>query len=172
MATVAASSVTSPGGRRRSAYAGTVASDYQVRFEWGAAALAERDVDVVIVADHDAGPEGDAMRAAVGALVLPTTLDDADAAAQAVLDEQTRLARRASVLVVAAGDRWPDGSLRPNVADLLVAGRVVDALAACGIDFHSPHAAAACAAAVALRGATNHLVSAERTSRTRTEESE
>ena len=55
----------------------------------------------------------------------------------------------------------PDGSLRPTAADLLVAGRVVDELAELGIDFHSPACAAACAAAVALRGATETLVAAD-----------
>ena len=65
------------------------------------------------------------------------------------------------IAIVAAGERWADGSLRPSAADQLVAGRVVDALAELGIDFHSPACAIACAAAVALRGATKALVGAE-----------
>ena len=67
----------------------------------------------------------------------------------------------AAIAIVAAGDRWDDGSLRPNAADQLVAGRVVDELADLGIDFHSPACAAACAAAVALRGATEALIAAD-----------
>ncbi len=59
------------------------------------------------------------------------------------------------------GTAGHDGSLRPNAADQLVAGRVVDELADLGIDFHSPACAAACAAAVALRGATEALIAAD-----------
>ena len=142
-----------------------VSADYQIELDWGVQALRAHPADVVIVADADAGESGDALRDADAALVLAATLDTADDVAAAVLVEQERLGRRASITIAAAGDRWPDGSLRVSVADTLVAGRVVDALAERGLDFHSPQAAVACAAAVALRGATGHLVSAERASR-------
>lgn len=119
--------------------------------------------DVVVIADADGGPETQEMRALVPgtALLLEATLENADAVARAALDEQARRGERVAIAIVAAGERWPDGSLRPTATDLLVAGRVVDALAELGIDFHSPACAAACAAAVALRGATKTLVAAE-----------
>ncbi|MFC7432228.1 MULTISPECIES: hypothetical protein [unclassified Agrococcus] len=142
-----------------------MSAEYQVQLEWGAQALRAHPADVVVVADADAGETGDALRAADAGLVLAATLETADEVAELVVAQQARLGRRASVTIAAAGDRWPDGSLRVSVADTLVAGRVVDALAERGIDFHSPQAAVACAAAVALRGATSHLVRAEAAAR-------
>ena len=142
-----------------------MSADYQVQLEWGAQALRAHPADVVIVADADAGETGDALRAADAGLVLAATLESADEVAEIVLAEQERLGRRASITIAAAGDTWPDGTLRVSVADTLVAGRIVDALAERGIDFHSPQAAVACAAAEALRGATGHLVRAEQATR-------
>ncbi len=47
------------------------------------------------------------------------------------------------VAVVAAGERWPDGSLRPALEDLVCAGAVIDAVARCGRGPLSPEAEAA-----------------------------
>ncbi|SFS03468.1 hypothetical protein SAMN04487783_0752 [Agrococcus baldri] len=140
-----------------------MSAHYQVTFEWGAAGLLAAAADVIVIADADRGPETEQLlRLAPRATpVLEATLENADVVARAALDEQERRGDRVSIAVVAAGERWADGSLRPTATDLLVAGRVVDELASLGIDFHSPACAAACAAAVALRGATRTLVAAE-----------
>lgn len=144
-----------------------MSAHHQVTLEWGAAGLSAATADIVVLADADRGPEtADLLSLAPRtALVLEATLENADLIARAALDEQERRGERASVAIVAAGERWPDGSLRPTATDLLVAGRVVDELAALGIDFHSPACAAACAAAMALRGATHSLVAAEAAAR-------
>jgi 2-phosphosulfolactate phosphatase len=57
-------------------------------------------------------------------------------------------ARRTTVGVIAAGEQWPDGSLRPALEDLVGAGMILDALSG----HVSPEASAAIAAS---RAATN-----------------
>lgn len=140
-----------------------MSTHYRVTLEWGAAGMRAAVADVIVIADADGGPETAELRALAtpAALVLEATLESARATALAALDAQARLGRRASIAIVAAGERWSDGSLRPTAADQLAAGRVVDELVLLGIDFHSPACAAACAAAVALRGGTRTLVAAE-----------
>jgi hypothetical protein len=158
---------------------------YQVRFDWasaGAAAVAA-DADVVVWIDAlpADGPAGtvDAAPALAAApaesAVLAAGLTDAPAVARWILDEQVRLGRRAMIALVAAGGAvaGPVGAAagaaaaqgsgtapRFAVEDLLAAGAVVDALAASGIDYSSPEAAAACAAFTGLRGAVAHLLTA------------
>lgn len=136
---------------------------HQVTLEWGEAGMRAASADVVILADADRGAETEALLrlAPRTALVLEATTESAAAVAERAVDEQARRGERTSIAIVAAGERWADGSLRPGASDLLVAGLVVDALADRGIDFHSPACAAACAAATALRGATRALLSAE-----------
>ncbi|MDN4616264.1 2-phosphosulfolactate phosphatase [Leifsonia sp. F6_8S_P_1B] len=154
---------------------------YQVRFDWasaGAAAVAA-DADVVVWVDAlpADGPTGaveaaPALAAApAAAAVLAAGLTDAPAVARWILDEQVRLGRRAMIALVAAGGTAAGGTAaggtaadpatpRFAVEDLLAAGAVVDALAASGIDYSSPEAAAACAAFTGLRGAVAHLLTA------------
>ena len=128
-----------------------MSAHYQVTLEWGAAAMRVATADVVVLADADRGPETAELRelAPRTSVLLEATLESAAAVARAALDEQERRGDRVSIAIVAAGERWAD------------AGRVVDELAALGIDFHSPACAAACAASVALRGATKTLIAAE-----------
>ncbi|WP_246186791.1 2-phosphosulfolactate phosphatase [Microlunatus speluncae] len=54
-----------------------------------------------------------------------------------------RLASGGTLAVVAAGERWPDGSLRPAAEDLWGAGAVLAACAAAGLTGFSPEADAA-----------------------------
>jgi 2-phosphosulfolactate phosphatase len=61
-----------------------------------------------------------------------------------------RLTAGAKVAVVAAGERWPDGSLRPAVEDLWGAGAVLAALVDLGVRGLSPEAEQAAAAFVAV----------------------
>ena len=59
-----------------------------------------------------------------------------------------KLTTGSRVAVVAAGERWPDGSLRPAVEDLWGAGAVIAALVDLGISGLSPEAEQAAAAFV------------------------
>lgn len=79
--------------------------------------------------------------------------------ARRLLELQTARGERTMVAVVAAGSpvEAPEGLA---VEDLLLAGAVVDALGAVGIDATSPEAAAAAAAFQGLRGAVAHLLTA------------
>ena len=54
--------------------------------------------------------------------------------------------------MVCAGERWPDGSLRPAVEDLWGAGALVDVLVARRVADVAPEAVAAAAAFGALDG--------------------
>lgn len=143
---------------------------YQVRFEWGeeGARRITPGASVVVVADeldgHGTAAAADlaAAVAAVcpeGALVLHATESSAADAAAHALATQERRGDRAMVAIVAAGS-LDEAGYRTAVEDLLAAGAVVDALAAVGIDFSSPEAAAACAAWQGLRRATAHLLTA------------
>lgn len=140
---------------------------YQVRFDWaadGARAVAG-DADIVIWVDTlgdgaivAAAPD---LQAIPGrGAVVAAGLTNPAAVASWALAEQVRLGRRAMIAVVAAGGSTASGSTRFAVEDLLAAGAVIDALAALGIDYSSPEAAAACAAFTGLRGAVAHLLTA------------
>jgi 2-phosphosulfolactate phosphatase len=94
--------------------------------------------------------------AGTGATVIGVSLRNATAAATWA---RARLGEGA-VAVIAAGERWPDGSLRPAVEDLWGAGAFIDALGGGGL---SPEARAARAAyrevAVDLVGALGDCAS-------------
>lgn len=73
-------------------------------------------------------PNGSTICAALagrGATVVAGCLRNAEAVAAYLAEE---LARGATVAVVPAGERWPDGSLRPAVEDLWGAGAVLAGL--------------------------------------------
>jgi 2-phosphosulfolactate phosphatase len=84
-----------------------------------------------------------------GRPVVAACLRNAAAAGRLVA---ARLAAGAAVVVVPAGERWPDGSLRPAVEDLWGAGAVVAAAVAAGgpSPGASPEARAAAAAWTAV----------------------
>ncbi|GAA1379398.1 hypothetical protein GCM10009613_02000 [Pseudonocardia kongjuensis] len=86
-------------------------------------------------------PNGSAIAAAARGPVLGVSLRNRAAAADRI---RPLLERGLRITVVAAGERWPDGSLRPAVEDLWGAGALIAALPADGC---SPEAAAAAAAA-------------------------
>lgn len=88
-------------------------------------------------------PNGSAISvrlADAGATVVGVSLRNAASAAAWVRER----ADRRPVAVVAAGERWPDGSLRPATEDLWGAGAFLDGLAGAGA--FSPEAATAVAA--------------------------
>lgn len=73
-----------------------------------------------------------------GSLVLGASLRNATAVARHAASYAVRTG--GSVAVIAAGERWPDDSLRPAVEDLWGAGAVLDAVAASGLADLSPEA--------------------------------
>ncbi len=91
--------------------------------------------------------------------VLDATLAGAGEVARRLLALQTERGDRTMVAVVAAGSSVSDPEGFP-VEDVLLAGAVVDALGAVGIDATSPEAAAAAAAFQGLRGAVGHMLTA------------
>ena len=147
-------------------------SQYQVRFDWGVAGARaiSADADVLVWVDVlretsasplsallPASPETQAMPAITA---IAGSLPNRSAVAKWVLDRQAAKGDRFVVAIVAAGAARDDGSARFAVEDLLAAGSIIDALAAVGIDFCSPEAAAASAAFSGLRHATGHLIGA------------
>lgn len=86
-------------------------------------------------------PNGSAIAATARAPVLGVSLRNRAAAADRI---RTLLGTGLRVTVVAAGEQWPDGTLRPAVEDLWGAGALIAALPAAG---RSPEAHAAATAA-------------------------
>ncbi len=77
--------------------------------------------------------------------VIGVSLRNRRAAAEWLLARQAA-SSMVRVAVVAAGERWPDRSLRPAVEDLWGAGALIDALSAAGWASLSPEAQSAAAA--------------------------
>ncbi|MQA87774.1 MAG: hypothetical protein GEV03_24920 [Streptosporangiales bacterium] len=94
-------------------------------------------------------PNGSAISATVQTRVVAGCLRNA-AATGRWLAEQGLGTRERPVAVVAAGERWPDESLRPTLEDLLAAGAIIAEARMYGSGPPSPEAeaAAACFAAV------------------------
>ena len=63
-----------------------------------------------------------------------------------------------TVAVIAAGERWPDGELRPAIEDLWGAGAVVAGLLAAGWNAPSPEAESARDAYESIRGRERHAL--------------
>lgn len=92
-------------------------------------------------------PNGSAIAAAAGGLVVAASLRNATAVARWL--GRHGYGSRKDLVVVPAGERWPDGSLRPAVEDLLGAGAVLAALDV-PLDSLSPEAVIARAAFTGL----------------------
>ncbi|PSL08502.1 2-phosphosulfolactate phosphatase [Haloactinopolyspora alba] len=80
-----------------------------------------------------------------GAGVVAASLRNRSAVAEWLTD-RLHADPSSAVTVIAAGERWPDGSLRPAVEDLWGAGSVIAALGDHGVSSLSPEAATAVAA--------------------------
>jgi len=96
-------------------------------------------------------PNGSSISASLansGSSVVAACLRNASAVADFLLPQ---LLKGATVAVIAAGERWPDGTLRPAIEDLWGAGAVVAAFEAHGIAGLSPEAEVAAAAFRAVR---------------------
>ena len=99
-----------------------------------------------------------AMLADAGAEVVAASLRNRRAVAAWLVERlEASRGRQPAVVVVPAGERWPDGSLRPAVEDLWGAGAVVAALASrlehrAGPLLLSPESVAAGAAWTAVEG--------------------
>lgn len=105
-----------------------------------------------------------AIGADAGATVVAGSIRNAGATGRWVLAAlEGALARRAArpaVAVVAAGERWPSGALRPSLEDLLGAGAVLAAAVAAGVptEWLSPEASLAVAAHDAVGGQLPTLI--------------
>ncbi|MEV7885816.1 2-phosphosulfolactate phosphatase [Streptomyces sp. NPDC002817] len=88
-------------------------------------------------------PNGSAIAAAAGgSTVVAGCLRNASAVGRRLALHGYGTGER-PVAVIGAGERWPDGSLRPALEDLLGAGAVIAALEEQGVGALSPEAAAA-----------------------------
>lgn len=151
-----------------------------MRFDWGLAGVEDvaTDADVIVMVDvltfttkldtevaagREVRPERSSLASGLSghpASVVGACFRNRSAVAAWVLAKQAEKGDRFRVAVIAAGAERAEGAPRFTVEDFLAAGAIVDALAAVGIDYCSPEAAAASAAFMTLRRATGHLISA------------
>jgi 2-phosphosulfolactate phosphatase len=97
-------------------------SSMQHRFSLSPASLALIPPDTKLVLPS---PNGSAISAAARSVpVLTGCLRNARAVAKAAID----VAAGRSIAVIPAGERWPDGKLRPAIEDLIGAGAILDEL--------------------------------------------
>src|ERR1700677_319599 len=90
-------------------------------------------------------PNGSAISAAAsgsGATVIAASLRNVNAVGRWIAEHGFGTPQR-PVAVIAAGERWPDGDLRPALEDLLGAGAVIAAISEHGAGIPSPEATAA-----------------------------
>ena len=141
---------------------------YQVRFEWGVegAAAIGSSADVIVLVDvlGESVPLPDTM-GGTSTDIVAGSLRNCAAVARWTLDRQAGKGDRFTVAIVARGETRFSGATRFALEDLLGAGAIIDALAAVGIDYCSPEAAAAAAAFTGLRNATGHLIGASTSGR-------
>ncbi|ALE77043.1 hypothetical protein FRP1_30135 (plasmid) [Pseudonocardia sp. EC080625-04] len=81
--------------------------------------------------------------AGIGATVIGASLRNRTAAATWLTQQANSADRAPQIAVIAAGERWPDQSLRPAIEDLWGAGAVIRALVDQGWERLSPEADAA-----------------------------
>ena len=81
-------------------------------------------------------PNGSAISAIARGTVVAGCLRNASAVADWVLAQSFGASGR-PLAVIAAGERWPDGSLRPALEDALGAGAVLSRLGAAGLELSS-----------------------------------
>ena len=110
-----------------------------------ASIAAAQDVERLVLPSPNGSTVAGHLEAACGTVVAASLRNRAAVARWA--SERARVAGpAATTVVVPAGERWPDGSLRPAVEDLWGAGAVVAALVDLGAVDLTPEAAAAAAA--------------------------
>ena len=86
-------------------------------------------------------PNGSTIAAAAGGGVVAACLRNVRAVASWL--HRRPISAEQPVAIIGAGERWPDGSLRPALEDLIGAGAVIEELAAFGVRNASPEAEAA-----------------------------
>jgi 2-phosphosulfolactate phosphatase len=148
---------------------------YQVRFDWGieGANAIGANADVVVLVDVLGEPTAiPELLDGTTAVIVAGSLRNCAAVARWALERQAEKGDRFTVAVVAVGEPRDGGALRFALEDLLGAGAIIDALAAVGIDYCSPEAAATAAAFTGLRNATGHLIGASTSGRAATARSD